>query len=318
MAAVYSAVGESEQALSLYQQALPIRREVGDRSGEATTLNNIAEMYYSSGQMQKALELYEEVLPIMREVDDRAGEAATLNNIAAVYRDSGELEQALLLYEQALLIMREIGNRAGEAAILNGLAHLYQNLQRYGEARHHFEASIQLAREVCHPAYEATGLVGLANLLYRDLDSPSEAMACLEQAIALLTAHGLPQDADEHTVEQLQQALIMMKQDIASHEAQVVSTLPNEQVQRIIATTIAAVTVAPESQPAWHEQITTIRQNVQQQGPDWQIEVEFFTALLDLLEERVPTLPSTHPYAQAIAAIQQGCVAKNLGGMRWT
>ena len=69
--------------MEYYGQALPIRREVGDRAGEAATLNNIGCVYYGLGDRQRALEYYEQALPILREVGDRAGEATTLNNIGA-------------------------------------------------------------------------------------------------------------------------------------------------------------------------------------------------------------------------------------------
>ena len=64
-------------------------REVGDRAGEAATLNNIGLVYHGLGEPQRALEYFGQALPITREVGDRAGEAATLNNIGAVYRRSG-------------------------------------------------------------------------------------------------------------------------------------------------------------------------------------------------------------------------------------
>ena len=38
---VYDALGDKKKALAFYNQALPLRRDVGDRAGEATTLNNI-------------------------------------------------------------------------------------------------------------------------------------------------------------------------------------------------------------------------------------------------------------------------------------
>jgi len=63
----------------------------------------------------------------MREVGDRAGEGTTLNNLAALYQDSGQPQRALSLYEQALSIMREVGDRAGETTILNNLAAVYQS-----------------------------------------------------------------------------------------------------------------------------------------------------------------------------------------------
>ena len=112
---VYDGLGERQRALDYYGQALPIRREVGDRAGEAATLNNIGGVYAGLGDRQRALAYYQQALPILREVGDRAGEAATLNNIGAVYRGLGDPQRALEYFQQALPIPREVGDRAGEA-----------------------------------------------------------------------------------------------------------------------------------------------------------------------------------------------------------
>jgi len=56
-------LGNHSELLELYEQALLIIQEVGDRAGEVTTLNNIADVYYDLGKLQRALELYEHVLP---------------------------------------------------------------------------------------------------------------------------------------------------------------------------------------------------------------------------------------------------------------
>ncbi len=86
---MYRGLGEPQRALEYYGQALPIMREVGDRAGEAATLNNIGAVYRGLGEPQRALEYFGQALPIRREVGDRAGEAVTLNNIGARVRRSG-------------------------------------------------------------------------------------------------------------------------------------------------------------------------------------------------------------------------------------
>ena len=106
---------------------------MGDRAGEAVTLNNMAEVYYATGQPGRALELYEQALPLMREVGNRAGEAVTLNNMAGVYHATGQPRRALELYEQALLLTREVGDRAGEATTLNNMAEVYHATEQPGE-----------------------------------------------------------------------------------------------------------------------------------------------------------------------------------------
>ena len=87
---------------------MPIRREVGDRAGEANTLNNIGLVYDHIGQPQEALSFYEQALPIAREVGDRAGEASILSNIGAVYRDTNQPSEAIDIWEQSVTITLEM------------------------------------------------------------------------------------------------------------------------------------------------------------------------------------------------------------------
>ena len=53
----------------------------GGRSVEATTLNSIGFVYEALGENQKALDYFHQSLPIGCAVGDRSGEAGTLNNI---------------------------------------------------------------------------------------------------------------------------------------------------------------------------------------------------------------------------------------------
>jgi hypothetical protein len=66
------------------------------------------------------------------------------------------------------------------------------------------------------------------------------------------------------------------------------------------------MTIFPDHRSAWHERIIAIQHEAQQREPDWQMEVELCTALLDLLAGRISALSAEHPYAPALAAIQQG------------
>ena len=77
-------------------------RQVGDRSGEATTLNNIGGVYAALGEKRKALDFYEQALPLLAPGGRPGGEATTLNNIGLVYDALGDKRKALDFYEQAL------------------------------------------------------------------------------------------------------------------------------------------------------------------------------------------------------------------------
>ena len=88
---------------------------MGDRAGEATTLNNMAAVYDATGQPRRALELYEQALPLRaRSGRPRRGSSHAQQH-GGVYRSDGAAQRALELYEQALPLTREVGDRAGEA-----------------------------------------------------------------------------------------------------------------------------------------------------------------------------------------------------------
>ena len=116
------------QAIQKWQEARLLYRAVGNRRGEATTLNNIGSVYDALGEKQKALDYYNQALPIRRAEGDRRGEAATLNNIGTVHNALGEKQKALDFYNQALPILRAVGDRRGEAITLNNIGSVYDDL----------------------------------------------------------------------------------------------------------------------------------------------------------------------------------------------
>ena len=94
-------LGDKQKALSYYEQALALWKQVGDRSGEATTLHNIGRVYSALGDKQKALSYYEQALPLFQKVGDRSGEAISRDNIAFVLRDLGQISAAVTSFRAA-------------------------------------------------------------------------------------------------------------------------------------------------------------------------------------------------------------------------
>ncbi|RAM48187.1 MAG: hypothetical protein C6Y22_28990, partial [Hapalosiphonaceae cyanobacterium JJU2] len=182
---VYSDLGQKQEALKYYNQSLPLTRAVGDRSGEATTLNNIGGVYSDLGQKQEALKYFNQSLPLTRAVGDRSGEAATLNNIGGVYYDLGQKQEALKYFNQSLPLRRAVGDRSGEAATLNNIGRVYSNLGQKQEALKYYNQSLLLFRAVGDRSGEAT-ILGNIGRLYRDTNRPTDAIAYLEQSLTII------------------------------------------------------------------------------------------------------------------------------------
>ncbi len=141
-------IRRKQKALEFFNQALSLYRAVGDRSGEATTLNNIGRVYSALGEKQKALDFYNQSLPLWRAVGDRSGEATTLNNIGRVYDALGEKQKALEFYNQSLPLSRAVGDRTGEAKTLGNRGILFQNTNRPTDAITDLEKSLQIVLDM--------------------------------------------------------------------------------------------------------------------------------------------------------------------------
>jgi CHAT domain-containing protein/predicted negative regulator of RcsB-dependent stress response len=181
---VYGSISQPQEALKYFNQALPIRREVGSRSGEAATLDNIGRVYGSISQPQEALKYFNQALPIMRQVGNRAGEAATLNNIGRVYDSIGQPQEALKYYNQALPIRREVGDRAGEAATLNNIGAVYDSIGQPQEALKYYNQALPISREVGSRSGEATTLHNIG-AVYNSISQPQKALEYYNQALPI-------------------------------------------------------------------------------------------------------------------------------------
>ncbi|MET0031823.1 MAG: CHAT domain-containing tetratricopeptide repeat protein, partial [Limnospira maxima] len=76
--------------------------------GEAVTLNNIGGVYYGLGNRTQALNYFNQALPILRDMGDRSVEAITLTNMGLVYRDTNQPDKAITYFEDSLNILLEL------------------------------------------------------------------------------------------------------------------------------------------------------------------------------------------------------------------
>jgi CHAT domain-containing protein/Tfp pilus assembly protein PilF len=130
----YSNLGEGRKAIESYLLAVKLWRELGDAVSEADTLANMGTAYWRLGESQKALESHNQALKLARTAGDRQIEALALSNIGAVYWSLGEPQTSLKYYNEALLIFQARGARRFQAVTLNNIATAYQQLGKLQEA----------------------------------------------------------------------------------------------------------------------------------------------------------------------------------------
>ncbi len=109
-------------ALTAYEEALALWREVGSRGEEADTLQFIAQTHKSFGRtaFAKAVESYKQALALRPEAEDAQARAYTLLGLAEVYLDLNNPAHSLPHFEEALKLFKAGNNQRGQAAALYG------------------------------------------------------------------------------------------------------------------------------------------------------------------------------------------------------
>ncbi len=137
----YQYLDKPEDALRNYQQALEIRKKVGDQRGVASTLGQLAQLQ-ETADPKAALQDYNQAIEIQRKIGDNKGLAKSLVNLGSLYIDHlGKYDDALNITKEALQLARDSGDQVLQATCLQniGNAHFYKGeyqdaLTYYGQA----------------------------------------------------------------------------------------------------------------------------------------------------------------------------------------
>jgi tetratricopeptide (TPR) repeat protein len=164
--------GDVARAVDLLQEALALRRRIGDKRGVAATSGNLSNAVRLLGDLDRARALHEECLALYQELGDPRGVSVALTALGALARDQGDFAQALTYYEEGLAFSRQAGDPGGTIVALVNVgrtAHLLGDVARAVEL---VTESLDLARRLGAKRFVATALGDLAVCAYARSDLP--------------------------------------------------------------------------------------------------------------------------------------------------
>ena len=157
-------VGECEQARDHHTHALTLARQLGDRRTEVDVLWGLGEVDRLVGEYAQAREYHIQALTLARHLGYRRAEAEALRGLGQVERLVGECGQAREYYLQALTLARQLGYRRVEVDALRGLGYVERYVGEYGQARDYHTQALALARQLGYRRAEADALRGLGQV----------------------------------------------------------------------------------------------------------------------------------------------------------
>lgn len=126
---------------------------------EISLLNRLGLALLDQGDLTRAGDVLKEALSLARKTDDQAGEASALNNLANVDQAGGETHLAISRFRQALKIWRELGRAQSLAQTQMSLAEAYALLDNHQEAVNLLADAQAVFRRLGHFAWLADALV---------------------------------------------------------------------------------------------------------------------------------------------------------------
>ncbi len=177
------------EGIDLLLQALDIRRDEGDRVGEAQAAHNLAEVQYLVNGPEVALPYLQQSLDVQRAVGHSALHGATLNNLGEIYLELGRLNESVDCLTEALPIFERIDSAHGQGHVLLNLGRVYLGLDRQGDALDCLQRALVIHRATGDRPNQALALkfLGQAQLSAGQVDNGRES---LSRALAVFTELG--------------------------------------------------------------------------------------------------------------------------------
>jgi len=145
---VHFYLNEHSKSLEYHRKALKKRVELNDSLSISKSLNNIGIAFRNLDKNDSALEKYKQALAIKEKSVDQGGLANTLNNIGNIYLDKKAFNEALIYYQESYINEKELKSVSGQATSLNNMGLAKIYLEEYGEAEKDIRKAITLAKSI--------------------------------------------------------------------------------------------------------------------------------------------------------------------------
>jgi len=192
LAYLQSLTGQEAEALHGLTAVLQTHRKVGNKMGEATTLNYLGVAQRRLGDAAAAMTSQQLSVELYRACGSPLGEANALLELGrSQHQLTGDTTQALATTEQALRVFRELDDRVSQAEAHNNIGDFHLASGDPDAARDSYDQALALIGDATVPMELARALEGIA-CTYPPATRPPEATRQLRQALSLYQRLGAP------------------------------------------------------------------------------------------------------------------------------
>ncbi|MEQ9484057.1 CHAT domain-containing protein [Coleofasciculus sp. F4-SAH-05] len=185
LAELLTDTGEYDQARTASEQALALKKEIGDTRGEAAIELNLGYLAFRRGNLLEAEQLLRQSLITFRELKEPNTEALAWHRLGMVYAQDKQWDAAEQAYREAGQIRESLGNLAYAGQTWHQLAVVKKDAGNLEEAEAWYRKTIEVAKSAGDWFLASKSLSTLANLLRNQPNRLQEARLLAEEALAI-------------------------------------------------------------------------------------------------------------------------------------
>lgn len=167
----FAGLGDYASALRQYNLGLYINQEIQDKQGISDAFVNLGLSFQRMGEYTKAIEYYNQSFSLKREIGDIFGEARVLQNIATIHLSQGQFADAVKILNECKTIFETIKDKQGLSMVHTNIGAAHLRLGDYSRAMVHFESALTIQKEIGDPVGEARSLAYLGSTFLRLKDN---------------------------------------------------------------------------------------------------------------------------------------------------
>lgn len=138
----------SDESNRLYKLAYETKMRLNLLDGAAFSLSNVAQTYWQLGEHEKAIQNHLEAIRIREQIGNKSGQAYSWGKLADLYEVSGQPVRSIQAYDRALALYLEAGDEKQAAGIYEAMSKAQRNLGNFPEARNFLDKAISLYQRI--------------------------------------------------------------------------------------------------------------------------------------------------------------------------
>ena len=178
---IFSQESNYYMALEMYEKALKIYLEIGQKTNASKAYNNIGVVYKSQQKNKEALNYFKKAFKIQQENNDPSA-AVSLTNIGVIYAEQGNKNKVLYYYDKAKKLFEKNENKRGFALLNNYYGDFYKNEKDYDKAILYYNDALRMYEEMQNKFGASLVLYNLG-LLNTDLKNYDQAIAFANKSL---------------------------------------------------------------------------------------------------------------------------------------